>query len=91
MLTTRPPTTSPLRSFSENLINQNLIHNLSFPISYLKPNKSLSYLKFSPLTVVLAKKNESPSPVLQTPAQTRVDILSESLPFIQRFRGKTIV
>lgn len=26
-----------------------------------------------------------------TPAQTRVDILSESLPFIQRFRGKTIV
>ncbi|KAJ6851374.1 uncharacterized protein M6B38_258695 [Iris pallida] len=27
----------------------------------------------------------------QTSAQTRVDILSESLPFIQRFRGKTIV
>ncbi|CAL9069136.1 uncharacterized protein LOC135626489 [Musa acuminata AAA Group] len=30
-------------------------------------------------------------PVVQSPAQARVDILSESLPFIQRFRGKTIV
>lgn len=27
----------------------------------------------------------------QTPAEFRVDILSESLPFIQKFRGKTIV
>ncbi|GAA0154153.1 hypothetical protein LIER_37812 [Lithospermum erythrorhizon] len=26
-----------------------------------------------------------------TPAQTRVKILSEALPFIQKFRGKTIV
>ncbi|XP_074591923.1 uncharacterized protein LOC141847747 [Curcuma longa] len=33
----------------------------------------------------------APSPPVQTPAQTRVDILSESLPFIQKFRGKTIV
>ncbi|MCL7027782.1 hypothetical protein MKW94_019591 [Papaver nudicaule] len=88
MFTTRPPTTSPLLSFSKNLINQSLIHNLPFPISHPKPNKSLSYLKYSPLKAVL---NEGQSPVPQTPAQTRVDILSESLPFIQKFRGKTIV
>ncbi|KAI3967250.1 hypothetical protein MKW92_049801 [Papaver armeniacum] len=91
MLTTRSPTASPLFSFSETLINKNQIHNISFPISYSKPNKSLSNLKFSPLTAVLAMKNESQSPVSQTPAQTRVDILSESLPFIQIFRDKTIV
>ncbi|KAG6497823.1 acetylglutamate kinase-like [Zingiber officinale] len=33
----------------------------------------------------------APSPPVKTPSQTRVDILSESLPFIQKFRGKTIV
>uniref|UniRef100_A0A7N0T4J3 acetylglutamate kinase n=1 Tax=Kalanchoe fedtschenkoi TaxID=63787 RepID=A0A7N0T4J3_KALFE len=36
-------------------------------------------------------KNSSTDPLAATPAQTRVDILSESLPFIQKFRGKTIV
>ncbi|KAI3967251.1 hypothetical protein MKW92_049802 [Papaver armeniacum] len=91
MFTTRPPTTSPLFSLSKTLNNQNLIHNLSFPISCSKPNKNLSNFKSSPLKAVLATKNESQSPASQSPSQTRVDILSESLPFIQRFRGKTIV
>ncbi|KAH7681428.1 Acetylglutamate kinase protein [Dioscorea alata] len=45
-------------------------------------------LKFSipPSPPIIASTTSPP-----TPAQTRVDILSESLPFIQRFRGKTIV
>ncbi|CAL9765646.1 unnamed protein product [Musa acuminata subsp. burmannicoides] len=33
----------------------------------------------------------APLLAVQTPGLTRVDILSESLPFIQRFRGKTVV
>ncbi|CAM8897470.1 unnamed protein product [Rhodiola kirilowii] len=35
--------------------------------------------------------NTSIEPLTPSQAQTRVDILSESLPFIQKFRGKTIV
>ncbi|XP_008791521.2 acetylglutamate kinase, chloroplastic-like [Phoenix dactylifera] len=46
----------------------------------------LSSLKSTPLS-----SSTAAAPPLQTPPQTRVDILSESLPFIQRFRGKTIV
>ncbi|KAI3869839.1 hypothetical protein MKW98_031020 [Papaver atlanticum] len=48
-------------------------------------------LRTSNFNAVLAMNNESQPPVSQTPAQTRVDILSESLPFIQKFRDKTIV
>ncbi|MCL7049455.1 hypothetical protein MKW94_025293 [Papaver nudicaule] len=87
MLTTRPLATTapPLLSFSRTLINHNQIQNLSFPIScHAKPSKSLSCIKPSPLKPVLATNNERS-------AQTRVDVLSESLPFIQKFRGKTIV
>lgn len=50
----------------------------------------LSSLKSTPLSSSTTTTTTA-APPLQTPAQTRVDILSESLPFIQRFRGKTIV
>ncbi|OVA10101.1 Aspartate/glutamate/uridylate kinase [Macleaya cordata] len=96
MLTTKPATTSPPLSLSKTLINQNLNPNLSFPLNFSKPTKILSSpLLKSPLRSVLATTTTtttttSPQPS-QTPAQTRVDILSESLPFIQKFRGKTIV
>ncbi|XP_042475445.1 acetylglutamate kinase, chloroplastic-like [Macadamia integrifolia] len=42
-------------------------------------------------TTLPIKSSLSPPPPVQTPAHIRVDILSESLPFIQKFRGKTIV
>ncbi|KAK8921373.1 hypothetical protein KSP39_PZI020764 [Platanthera zijinensis] len=44
-----------------------------------------------PMAAALTTSAADPVAKTPTPAQTRVDILSESLPFIQRFRGKTIV
>ncbi|XP_077236562.1 N-acetyl-l-glutamate kinase [Tasmannia lanceolata] len=85
MLTAKPSTLCSLSPFSKTLKTP----NPTFPIFY-KPKPSL--LKSTPL-----KSSSTPltTPSLtkpqQNPAQTRVDILSESLPFIQKFRGKTIV
>ncbi|XP_020587297.1 acetylglutamate kinase, chloroplastic [Phalaenopsis equestris] len=55
----------------------------------LAPTRSLRIpvLRSVPLTTSVA----DPVATAATPALTRVDILSESLPFIQRFHGKTIV
>ncbi|KAF4379506.1 hypothetical protein G4B88_018202 [Cannabis sativa] len=50
--------------------------NLAYPSSYRSRK---------PMSATLSVANSA------TPAQLRVDILSESLPFIQKFRGKTIV
>ncbi|KAK9288639.1 hypothetical protein L1049_017099 [Liquidambar formosana] len=61
--------------------------NLPLPVS--KPcllHCLKSSLSDHPASLALAPTQES-----LTRAQTRVDILSESLPFIQKFRGKTIV
>ncbi|XP_072958151.1 acetylglutamate kinase, chloroplastic [Typha angustifolia] len=60
--------------------------------SFEKPKPKAGFLstRFAPLRASAAV-TARPSPPLQTPAQIRVDVLSESLPFIQRFRGKTIV
>ncbi|XP_072986929.1 acetylglutamate kinase, chloroplastic [Typha latifolia] len=58
-----------------------------------KPKAAFLSTRFAPLRSAAASAAVTawPSPPLQTPAQIRVDVLSESLPFIQRFRGKTIV
>ncbi|XP_020085101.1 uncharacterized protein LOC109707964 [Ananas comosus] len=63
------------------------------------PNPSRGFLSTTRLrpprsgAAALTAAAPAPAPVqaLQTPPQPRVDVLSESLPFIQRFRGKTIV
>nr|CAD1844898.1 unnamed protein product [Ananas comosus var. bracteatus] len=61
------------------------------------PNPSRGFLSATrlrpPRSGAAALTAAAPASVqaLQTPPQPRVDVLSESLPFIQRFRGKTIV
>lgn len=65
------------------------------PIFSSNPRKSPNHSPNSfALKPALTVRNSASQPVVSSPptlAQTRVDILSESLPFIQRFRGKTIV
>ncbi|KAK6133244.1 hypothetical protein DH2020_033005 [Rehmannia glutinosa] len=56
------------------------------PLVKFKRNSKITCLKSS-LQSIVSPEIDSDSP----PAQTRVKILSEALPFIQKFRGKTIV
>ncbi|XP_050366517.1 acetylglutamate kinase, chloroplastic [Argentina anserina] len=67
--------------------------SLSFPS--LKPRNNLpnNRLTFRPKPPhsFSIRSQHAPNPDEPTPGQLRVDILSESLPFIQKFRGKTIV
>ncbi|XP_068662763.1 acetylglutamate kinase, chloroplastic [Aristolochia californica] len=78
MLTVNPPAVSPPLPLFKTHRNP----NLAFPLSAAKTSRLKSSL---PVTTPPTTADT------QTPGQTRVDILSESLPFIQRFRGKTIV
>ncbi|KAF8412433.1 hypothetical protein HHK36_000397 [Tetracentron sinense] len=90
MFTVKTPTISSPLSFSKTLKKPNN-PNLSFPLTLSNStNKPTSqFLNFS-LNSSLSTVESTTTPT-PTPAQTRVDILSESLPFIQKFRGKTIV
>lgn len=90
MFTVKCPTTSqchclPAKSFRSP--------SNGFPI-FPKPAPRTSFppIRSSSAAVPPLADPAAPTAAPQsTPAQTRVDILSESLPFIQRFRGKTIV
>ncbi|KAK6927760.1 Aspartate/glutamate/uridylate kinase [Dillenia turbinata] len=87
MLTVTPQTLPPL-SFSETLKTSNLkpLPNFSLSQNPKRPSKSVfSCLKSHQIA------NSPPPPPPLSPGLTRVDVLSESLPFIQKFRGKTIV
>ncbi|KAL6212191.1 hypothetical protein ACLB2K_017412 [Fragaria x ananassa] len=69
--------------------------SLSFPSlktrrNLLLPNTRLTFRPKPPHSLPIKAQHAS-DPTLPTPGQIRVDILSESLPFIQKFRGKTIV
>lgn len=77
-MTTRHPTFFPSK-----------ISCIPNPNPTLNPTRSLRLpaLRSAPLTTSAADLVATAA----TPALTRVDILSESLPFIQRFHGKTIV
>ncbi|XP_008785296.2 acetylglutamate kinase-like [Phoenix dactylifera] len=66
----------------------NLSRNPSISLGSARAPRFLSSLNSTQLG---GSSSTAAAPPLQTPAQTRVDILSESLPFIQRFRSKTIV
>ncbi|KAM0934287.1 putative acetylglutamate kinase [Dioscorea sansibarensis] len=75
-----------------------LRHHRLFSSPNPNPNPNPIALPLKTLRLHPLKSSIPPSPAITastasppTPAQTRVDILSESLPFIQRFRGKTIV
>ncbi|KAF9599825.1 hypothetical protein IFM89_001771 [Coptis chinensis] len=76
MLTAKP---SPTLSFQNPSSNLHFFH----PINKHPSSHILRSIPLSTPTLTL-----TPTP---TPSQTRVEILSESLPYIQKFRGKTIV
>ncbi|KAF6141003.1 hypothetical protein GIB67_002457 [Kingdonia uniflora] len=85
MFTTKPTSvSSPLYSISKNSMNLNFPHLNTL----LKSIKTRS-ISFPPIKCSVAPSLPPLKP--PTPAQIRVDILAESLPFIQKFRGKTIV
>ncbi|GMN39769.1 hypothetical protein TIFTF001_008999 [Ficus carica] len=70
------------------------IPNLSFSLRrrHPKPLRAAAAANNSVLQQnETATAGASANSVTATPGQLRVDILSESLPFIQKFRGKTIV
>ncbi|XP_020693815.1 uncharacterized protein LOC110107775 [Dendrobium catenatum] len=77
-LTTRHPTFFPLKN-----------SRFPNPKPRLAPTQSLRIQAI--MSASLTTSTADSEARTATPALTRVDILSESLPFIQRFRGKTIV
>lgn len=79
---------SPL---SKPLINPNPNPNFRFPI-HLFSTKPKTPFQIPPLKSSLQSiQTETLPTITPTPAKTRVKILSEALPFIQKFRNKTIV
>ncbi|XP_043695011.1 acetylglutamate kinase [Telopea speciosissima] len=99
MFTINPPTISSSPSISKVLKIPNP-KTLPFQSTFLTPtrNQPTPRILTAPLVKSSLSTTESATtptstipPPSQTPAHIRVDILSESLPFIQKFRGKTIV
>lgn len=83
--TTLPPK-SPRSFFSENCNGSALWFHNSVPV------KKFDAVKRCPLIISSAQSVIAPEVIKDsTSAQSRVEILSEALPYIQKFRGKTIV
>ncbi|KAL3843340.1 hypothetical protein ACJIZ3_000743 [Penstemon smallii] len=82
--------TLPLSSPHPKLFGKSNEFALSFqnttPFTKLKRNNTIKCLNSSSQSVIAPQIDKD-----STSAQTRVKILSEALPFIQKFRGKTIV
>ncbi|PIA27232.1 hypothetical protein AQUCO_08200034v1 [Aquilegia coerulea] len=78
-------TTKISPSFSKPFQNPNNLNskNFSFSIPNFKNPCDSVLVRSTPLSTT--------TPVVLKPSQTRVEILSESLPYIQKFRGKIIV
>ncbi|KAJ8625919.1 hypothetical protein MRB53_019226 [Persea americana] len=86
MLTAKPSTFSPCHlPWSGTLKTP----KPNFPINLSSP--SPSPILPAPLKSTQSQSLTSSPIQSQSQSQTRVDILAESLPFIQKFRGKTIV
>ncbi|CAO2835087.1 unnamed protein product [Amaranthus hypochondriacus] len=91
MLVTKTPSHYPLSFFETSLKSPNHCIKFTSPfISVPQPNKITTTRSFPSIKSSLSLDHDKSLNEL-TPAQTRVDILSESLPYLQKFRGKTIV
>ncbi|KAK6912400.1 Aspartate/glutamate/uridylate kinase [Dillenia turbinata] len=90
MLTVKPQTLHPL-SLPETLKTSNLkpLPNISLSQNSKSKPPSKSIIRCLKTHHIANSPPSSPAPL--SPGLTRVDVLSESLPFIQKFRGKTIV
>jgi acetylglutamate kinase len=71
--------------FISSLVASHFVSSISF-----KPRQNPSSVSFRTASVVTSALTEVPLSA-QSAAFNRVDVISESLPFIQRFRGKTVV
>ncbi|XP_010672036.2 uncharacterized protein LOC104888699 [Beta vulgaris subsp. vulgaris] len=91
MFAAKTPSIPPL-SFSEKSLRcENHCLKLRLPFTSAYPaNKNITQ-RFLPCIRASLALDLDKSVTEFTPAQTRVDILAESLPYLQRFRGKTIV
>ncbi|XP_073065469.1 acetylglutamate kinase, chloroplastic [Primulina eburnea] len=83
-------TTLPLKSphffFSENSNGSALLFHNSVPVNKFDTIKRCPRIKSSAQSIIAPEILKD-----STSAQIRVEILSEALPYIQKFRGKTIV
>ncbi|WOL00249.1 hypothetical protein Cni_G08962 [Canna indica] len=68
-----------------------LLKDNAYPKPGFLPARSIKLRSLAAAAAATTSVPAAPSTSAQTAAQARVDILSESLPFIQRFRGKTVV
>ncbi|KAG6384549.1 hypothetical protein SASPL_155628 [Salvia splendens] len=80
------PISSPLPAVLENSSSFALSRQNAAPLAKFKPSRISTSLRSSLQSIVAPEVDQD-----FTSAQTRVKILSEALPFIQKFRGKTIV
>ncbi|XP_047963669.1 acetylglutamate kinase, chloroplastic-like [Salvia hispanica] len=80
------PISSPLPAVLEKSSSFALSRQNVAPLAKFKPSRISTSLRSSLQSIVAPEVDQD-----FTSAQTRVKILSEALPFIQKFRGKTIV
>ncbi|XP_057770879.1 acetylglutamate kinase, chloroplastic [Salvia miltiorrhiza] len=80
------PISSPSPAVVEKSSSFALSWHTAAPLAKFKPNRISTSLKSSLQSIAVPEVDKD-----ATSAQTRVEILSEALPFIQKFRGKTIV
>ncbi|KAI3451491.1 hypothetical protein Pfo_008156 [Paulownia fortunei] len=80
------PLTSPHSRLLEKSNGFALLFQNTFPVAKFNRNNKSACLKSSLQSIITPEIDKD-----STSAQTRVKILSEALPFIQKFRGKTIV
>ncbi|CAO2835206.1 unnamed protein product [Amaranthus hypochondriacus] len=91
MFVAKTPSLHPLSFSEKSLKGPNHSNKFTSPfISVPQPKKITTTRSFPSINSSLSLDLDKSVNAL-TPAQTRVDILSESLPYLQKFRGKTIV
>ncbi|GAB4826509.1 hypothetical protein Ancab_033405 [Ancistrocladus abbreviatus] len=85
------PFSKKYRKFSNHNSRFNCPLSLADPTNKTSTAPSIPCLKSCLQTADSSPKIELSDLKSASPAQTRVDILAESLPYLQKFRGKTIV
>ncbi|KAL9225529.1 hypothetical protein vseg_001438 [Gypsophila vaccaria] len=93
MLVAKTLGSSHLSISEKSLKCPNHYSKLQLPVRNARPptNKTSASRLISTIKSTLSLDTNTSVTSDRSPAQTRVDILSESLPYLQKFRGKTIV
>lgn len=91
MFAAKTPAIPPLSFSKESLKCPNHCLKLPLPFTSAHPANKITTRRSLPCIRSSLSLDLDKSVAKVTPAQTRVDILAESLPYLQKFRGKTIV